>query len=119
QRALGDKPDAKEKWKRIFGGMELTAFGFGFRIPAGADRAEATQESIAAYMRGISALASIGESIPAGERVVVFVDDLDRCSPDRVLEVIEAIRLVMDVPGFVFVLAIDYDVLVRAVETRY
>ncbi|WP_454084193.1 KAP family P-loop NTPase fold protein [Georgenia sp. Marseille-Q6866] len=119
RRAMGDKPDAKEKWTRIFGGMELSAFGFGFRVPASADRAEAAQESIAAYMRGISALSSIGESIPAGERVVVFVDDLDRCSPDRVLEVVEAIRLVMDVPGFVFVLAIDYDVLVRAVETRY
>jgi hypothetical protein len=52
-------------------------------------------------------------------RIVVLVDDLDRCSPDKVVSLLEAINLVLDVPGFVFVLALDYDVLVRAVTAKY
>lgn len=54
-----------------------------------------------------------------GRRIAVLIDDLDRCSPDKVVSLLEAINLVMDVPGFVFVLALDYDVLVRAVSERY
>jgi predicted KAP-like P-loop ATPase len=33
--------------------------------------------------------------------------------------VLESINVITDVPGFVFVLALDYDVLVRAVQQRY
>jgi KAP-like P-loop domain-containing protein len=55
----------------------------------------------------------------AGRRIVVMIDDLDRCSSEKVVSTLEAINLVMDVPGFVFVLALDYDVLVRAVVERY
>jgi KAP family P-loop domain len=54
-----------------------------------------------------------------GKRVAVLVDDLDRCSSGHVVELLEAINLIMDVPGFVFVLALDYDVVVNAVQERY
>lgn len=52
-------------------------------------------------------------------RIAVLIDDLDRCSPQNVVSILEAINVVMDVPGFVFVLALDYDVLVQAVTARY
>ncbi|WP_215546387.1 P-loop NTPase fold protein [Amycolatopsis sp. CA-230715] len=52
-----------------------------------------------------------------GQRLlVVFVDDLDRCAGERVVEVCEAIKLYLDVPGVVFVLACDQTVLWRAVQ---
>ncbi|WP_431925416.1 P-loop NTPase fold protein [Amycolatopsis tucumanensis] len=52
----------------------------------------------------------------AGQRLlVVFVDDLDRCSDERIFEVCEAIKLYLDSPGIVFVLACDQAVLWRAV----
>jgi KAP family P-loop domain len=54
-----------------------------------------------------------------GKRIAVLVDDLDRCSSGHVVELLEAINLIMDVPGFVFVLALDYDVVVNAVQERY
>lgn len=54
-----------------------------------------------------------------GRRIAVLIDDLDRCSPANVVSLLEAINLTMDVPGFVFVLALDYAVLVNAVNTRY
>ena len=40
----------------------------------------------------------------SGRLLVIFVDDLDRCSPGNVVEVFEAIRLYLDAPGFVFVI---------------
>jgi len=37
----------------------------------------------------------------------VFVDDLDRCEPKVVVEVLEAMKLYLDVPGLVFVVGYD------------
>ncbi|MGW7535997.1 P-loop NTPase fold protein [Amycolatopsis sp. NPDC054798] len=54
---------------------------------------------------------------PDGRRlVVVFVDDLDRCASARVIEVCEAIKLYLDVPGIVFVLACHQSALWHAVR---
>ncbi|MDA2808643.1 P-loop NTPase fold protein [Nocardiopsis suaedae] len=39
--------------------------------------------------------------------LVVFIDDLDRCPPDTVLAVCEAIRIYLDVPGLTFVIGYD------------
>jgi predicted KAP-like P-loop ATPase len=39
--------------------------------------------------------------------VVVLVDDLDRCQPEQVLDVLHAIRLFLSVPGTAFVIATD------------
>ncbi len=52
-------------------------------------------------------------------RIAVLIDDLDRCSDRNVVAVLEAINLIMDVPGMIFVLALDYDVLVKAIERKY
>jgi len=51
--------------------------------------------------------------------LVVFVDDLDRCLPDKAVEVLEAIKLFLDVPGCIFVLGLDPEAIERAVRTRY
>lgn len=52
-------------------------------------------------------------------RLIVFVDDLDRCLPEKAVEVLEAIKLFLEVPGTVFVLGMDKDVIVRGIETHY
>lgn len=41
------------------------------------------------------------------ENVVVFIDELDRCLPDTVLEVFEAMRLFLFVDGMSFVIGAD------------
>lgn len=71
------------------------------------------------FLSALDSLSKLGDKLKDTERIVVLIDDLDRCSPGRVMEVIESIRILMDVPGFVFVLAIDYDVLKRAIRARY
>jgi CheY-like chemotaxis protein len=45
----------------------------------------------------------------------VFVDDLDRCYPKVVLEVLEAMKLYLDVPGIVFVVGYDEDIVTDVV----
>jgi formylglycine-generating enzyme required for sulfatase activity len=52
-------------------------------------------------------------------RLVVFVDDLDRCLPEKAVDVLEAIKLFLDVPGCVFILALDREVIARGIETKY
>lgn len=54
----------------------------------------------------------------AGRLLVVFVDDLDRCSNEQIIQVCEAMKLYLDVPGIVFVLACDSDVVLHAVRDR-
>ena len=40
-------------------------------------------------------------------RLVVFVDDLDRCLPEKAIEILEAIKLFLHVPQTIFVLGMD------------
>jgi len=51
--------------------------------------------------------------------LVVFVDDLDRCLPDKAVEVLEAIKLFFDVEGCIFVLGIDRQVVERGIRLKY
>ncbi|PZV06510.1 MAG: hypothetical protein DCF32_09605 [Leptolyngbya sp.] len=52
-------------------------------------------------------------------RVVVYIDDLDRCPPDRVVQVLEAVQLLVKTPLFIAVLAIDERYITRALEQFY
>ncbi len=52
-------------------------------------------------------------------RVIVYIDDLDRCPPDRVVQVLEAIQLLVKTPLFIAVLAIDERYITRALEQHY
>lgn len=53
------------------------------------------------------------------DRLVIFVDDLDRLEPRRAVELLEVLKVFLDSPNCVYVLAIDYDVVIRGVEEKY
>lgn len=53
------------------------------------------------------------------DRIVVFIDDLDRLNPEVAVELLEVIKLFMDVEKCIFVLAIDYEVVVSGVRSKY
>lgn len=53
------------------------------------------------------------------QSLVVIVDDLDRCSTKGVRATLEAVRLVMDVPRVVVVIAIDPRVAIGALAEQY
>lgn len=51
-------------------------------------------------------------------RVVVLVDDLDRCLPPTVVDTLEAIRLFLSADGMSFVIAADEDRVAEAIQQR-
>ena len=54
-----------------------------------------------------------------GERLVVLIDELDRCTPDTILDIFEAIRLFLYVPGTTFIIGADERLVSYAVKTKY
>ena len=52
-----------------------------------------------------------------GRMLAIFIDDLDRCSEEVVVKLCEAVKLYLDVPGLIFVIACDLSVLARGVST--
>lgn len=51
--------------------------------------------------------------------VVVIIDELDRCRPDYAVKTLEVLKHFFDIPGFVFILAIDEEQLKSSVETLF
>lgn len=54
-----------------------------------------------------------------GKRLVIFIDDLDRCIPEVVIDIFEAIKLYLDVPRCVFVVGASPDIIEKGVFYRY
>lgn len=52
-------------------------------------------------------------------RVVVYIDELDRCTPNRIIDILEAIRLFAFVPGISFVIGADERLISYAVDCKY
>jgi hypothetical protein len=53
------------------------------------------------------------------DAVVVFIDDLDRCLPETVVDTFEAIRLFLNTPKTAYVLAANQSVVESAIDSRY
>jgi hypothetical protein len=61
----------------------------------------------------------VGDPLPAIDRIVVYIDDLDRCPPERVVDMLEAINLLLAVELFVVVVAVDPRWLLQALQSHY
>lgn len=53
------------------------------------------------------------------ESLVILIDDLDRCLPERIIETLEAIKLFVLVPRTAFVIGADPRIVRHAIATRY
>jgi hypothetical protein len=52
-------------------------------------------------------------------KLVVIIDDLDRCTPDRIIENLEAIKLFLNVDKTAFIIGADPRIVRHAIEYRY
>lgn len=52
-------------------------------------------------------------------RLVLFIDDLDRCSPDKAVNLLESIKNFLTVANTVFVIAVDSGVLASYIDEKY
>lgn len=53
------------------------------------------------------------------DSLVVLIDDLDRCSPERIIDNLEAIKLFLNVEQTAFVIGADPRIVRHAIATRY
>lgn len=53
------------------------------------------------------------------KKLIVFIDDLDRCPADKVLEVIESIKLILNSKNCIFFLGCDKEYLESALLVKY
>jgi hypothetical protein len=58
-------------------------------------------------------------SDPKLQRIILYIDDLDRCPPPRVVEMLQAIHLLLSFELFVVVVAVDPTWLTRSLEAYY
>ncbi|RSN22655.1 NTPase [Amycolatopsis sp. WAC 01416] len=73
--------------------------------------------------KDLETFATMLAEVPHGsgkiERTVLYIDDLDRCPPKVVVQVLEAIHLLLALPVFVVVVGVDSRWLKKAVEQHY
>jgi len=123
------KDDTEEKFKsaaRFLGGLanQIVAKQTGINVKGAADGIGNNQNS-SAEVAEIKALIAdlisdlINDPKNPIEKVVFFVDDLDRIPPGDAVEVLEALKNIFDIPNCVFILAIDYDIVVKGLESKF
>lgn len=59
------------------------------------------------------------EGAPPKGRLIVFIDDLDRCEESAVVELLEAIKLYLSAPNCVFILGIDEAAVLSALKRHW
>jgi KAP family P-loop domain len=91
------------------------------KIPIKADLlAEVEKDTI--YYDGLRKIEEEMKRIRNGNehrRAVVFIDDLDRCSPTKALEVFESIKVFLDIEGFVFVIGLSHETIAKLITAEY
>ncbi|WP_446811728.1 KAP family P-loop NTPase fold protein [Methylomonas sp. 2BW1-5-20] len=66
------------------------------------------------------ALAELAKTLgEEGTRIVFLIDDLDRCDPTEIIDVLESMKLFLDLENVVHILALDKEVIDRGIEVKY
>ncbi|MEU8847405.1 P-loop NTPase fold protein [Streptomyces sp. NPDC048564] len=63
--------------------------------------------------------AEVVEEFTGGGRLVILIDDLDRCTPEAATTVLDSLKLFLGEASCVFVLAMDQQVIAKAVAQRF
>jgi hypothetical protein len=74
------------------------------------------------FIHGVAAdLERVLNSVPGERPIVIFIDDLDRCSPAKVAQVVEAVNLFLggDFPNCLFVLGMDAEMVAAALQAAH
>lgn len=70
------------------------------------------------YFRSFSRLDEISQTADA-PKLVIFVDDLDRCFPDKAVALLEGIKLILNQPNITFVLGIAPRIIHAYLTAKY
>lgn len=124
--SLAEKLGNQERIKETFLNATRTlAFGAAERITGvGQDKWEDVFRAKTEKVHAIESLKNdfqklVNSLVGESGRLVIFIDDLDRLNPETAVELLEVIKLFLDVEKCIFVLAIDYDVVVSGVKKKF
>jgi len=81
------------------------------------DSGDLLEDAEKATLREICAVPSQPKAV--FQRIVLYIDDLDRCPPDQVINVLQAIHLLLSFPLFVVFVAVDVRWLRKSLTTEY
>lgn len=98
--------------------MQLPTFDDVLNLVSDDPESLETEKGMAAFRRDFEELLN-DPALDHLSRVVVLVDDLDRCLPDTVVETLEAIRLFLSAKGMSFVIAADEDRVAEAIQQKF
>lgn len=79
------------------------------------DPKDSTVENIRSFKKDFENILEKSEI----DNLVVLVDDLDRCTPDRIIDTLEAIKLFLSVKRTTFIIAADETVIQYAIRKKY
>lgn len=111
--------------KTVPGFLEMVGLGMaGKAVGAAAETVAEMRDHRADELDSVKILSKLRGAFEAAvaeskRKIIIFVDDLDRLAPGRAIEVMEAIKVFLDVPNCVFVLAIDFEVVKLGVQEKY
>lgn len=113
---------ARESLKTIPGVGGMLAVGLeAANIPT--QLPDSTDEAIPASLSDLkkSLDTAVRKSIVEADKrgVIIFVDDLDRLNPPVAVEILELLKNIFTLDNCIFVLAIDYDVVVKGLKPKF
>ena len=121
----------KERVEKIKKGAQVILKGalrIGASATLGLDAGKVTEELTSSSGVSISALRKQLTSVVKEmakrdtnpyEKVIIYVDDLDRIEPKNAVAILELLKNIFSVPKCVFILAIDYQVVVKGLEDKF
>lgn len=126
----GEQSNVAARAKRLLDAVAKPAFSTAVRmatfgaVETGDFEKFLEQKSIDSAQTADALKRSIGQLIEkrlaaGASRIVIFIDDLDRINPKIAVEILETIKLFLDWPGCVFVLALDYGVVSRGLQDKF
>lgn len=74
-------------------------------------------ESLSRFLT--AAKSDLTESAGSISRIILYIDDLDRCPPERVVQVLQAIHLLLAFPLFVVIVGVDARWVTRSLHESY
>ena len=100
----------------------VTVAGVNIKLPTVGELTKSSKSGLTAIDTFSQEFASaVDDYLKASrkDRLMVFVDDLDRCLPGNVILVLEALKLFLESARCVFVIGLDRRVVEAAVEAHY
>jgi hypothetical protein len=126
---LGDDDKARQhNIKESTGNLIKGALRLGAAVVGGSKGSEVAEEMLGTNVNSIKELRdqliTLANEIQSrntnpAEKIIIYVDDLDRIEPKDAVLVLELLKNIFSIPNCVFVLAIDYQVVVKGLEHKF